>query len=405
MKKSYLIVLMLTVLMSAFTSCKNDDNDIGTVFTIKISPDYSPDPAEADYFFASDSLGNVLDTKLIEIGKDVNLTINKPLNKINLTLCRLFKTEAQEAHTISTFLNVPIDQSINFASIAKGPPAPIGSAKITISNFTGIINSLIISNGYDNDAALNGYVNSQELNNKILKTEINLVQNNSEIVLNGLRKSATGYDPVYFSLKGVNTGDDISIDYDNFLAYPKKLEVNLTGFLSGSIMGFKGQEKNEGHWLHTMSNVLSLPFLGYLDGYNNYLTSIASYETKPSVSYTKFGGIPTSINLSKPSVNIISEGLNNFNYSFSEPYTYRRSFWFYDENSNYFSWFVHGEKSNQKVALPEEILNKYNFLPVDKLKYGGSTFTKCIDGSYDGHIKEYFTGDRTNYEFYRYSGF
>lgn len=402
MKKIYLPILKFIASLLLLTSCNNDDKEIVRVLTIKISPSYSPNSAEIGYFFVSDSLGAVLDTKKIEAGQDVKLSINKPLDKVNLTLCRLFKTETQEDNTFSTFLNVPIsDQPIDFAVIV--PPTPIGSAKITISNYTGLTNSLIVSNGFDNTSTLNGFVKPEELNNKILTTEVGLIQNNSEIVLTGLRKSNTsGYDKVYFSVKGVNINDNIEIDYNNFMSYSKKLDVNFTGTLSGSIMGFKGSNKDRGHWLFTTSFVSSLTYLGYLDGYDNYLTSLGSYKTNMSSSYSKFGSLPSSITFSEPTLNVTSKDINNFNFVFSEPYTFRTSSWFYSENNNYFSWYVRGEKLGQKIKLPEEILSKYNFLKIENLEYVGSTFTICKEGSYAGKIKEFFSGERINLELYQY---
>ncbi len=385
-------------------ACADNGDEIQSHLTINVGPDYTPrSEFDTGYFFISDDLGNVLDVKPIEAGKELKLVTSKLLNRVNLTLCRLSKSPSQESHVLSTFLSLPTNsEPINFKATDFQFSNPIGSAKITVTNFSGSASSVVISNGQDWYLNRNEHATSMVADGSQLVTEIKLFENNSEIIICSLK----GSEPVYRRLTGVKPGENISVDHNDFLTYSNRIGLNLTTPSSSSIMGFKQGNLKRGHWVFSRSNALSLPFLGYLDGFDNYLTNLSFGIPNGSVIYSKLGSLPTSIDLTAPTLNISSKDINNFEFKYSHGYSYRVSIWRYgdltDPNQNTFDWFVRGDQPDQKVNLPEEFLTKYNFLQVDKLEYSQSRFVRCTGCSYNSFVKEFFSGEKDKFERYEY---
>lgn len=395
---------LLIVVPIVYFSCTNNTDEIKSSVTIIVDSNLLTGDPEELYFFISNDQGDVLDTKKVEANNETKLSTNAALDHVSLTLCRMNKTAIQENHVFSTFLNIPTNgEPINFIKGKFTLGIPVGSAKISIENYTSSANSIVFSNGHDKYTALNTFISSKVLTGTTLITEITLLEDNSEIVICATKSS----DPVYLKLTGVKPNDDISVNFNDFLNYSEKIDLNLTTQSSSSLMGFKNGSTERGHFLFVRSNVLSLPYLGYLNGYDSYYSALTSITSNGAISYEKLGSLPSAINFTQPSLTVFAQEINNFNFSLSESYTYRVSIWSHldtsSPNVNTFDWFVRGDTGQQKLSIPQELLDKYSFLQMDKLEYKSTRVIKCVDCSYESFVKEFFSTQRENHEFYEYT--
>ena len=379
-------------------SCSEEEKGENSTVTINVDLTNSPlSPTGKLFYFISDLSGTVLDVKEATNGGRITLSTGKIIETVNLTQCRLSKTDIQENYTLSTFLNIPTNKG-DIISASLAYPTPVGTAVITINNYSGS-GYISFSSGSDRYPNLGGSLKSLTQEGSTIQAEVNLFTSDSRVIIN----SNNGVDQLYFELQNIQANGQVSVDYNNFLPYANKIDLSTQSINNASIVGLQ-ENKIDGHYLFSRTNALSIPYAGYITGYTNYLTSFSI----PSVLYQKLGSIPSSSpNLAKPTLSVSSQDINNFQFTLSEQYTYRMSVWGYSDNStpynNSFFWYVHGDTGEQKLILPAELVEQYPFLQMDKLKYSSSRFTKCIEGSYIDYVSQFFSGERKNFELIQYS--
>lgn len=393
--------LFLGLLLLALTTCTDQPAEPKqATLVIEVSSDFPIQESQIDYVFINDSLGNFLDLEKVVPNTKIELKAPESIKRVSLTYAQLSKTSTQESHFLSTFLRIPMNGDPLKLSVPAFPPT-IGSVKVTISNYPGTGNPMVLSVGNDALGTFNTTVSNSSFSNGTYSADLGIIQPNSELVINATRN----YEQVYKVVSGLNANDVLNLNFDDFTPYTDKLELNTTPTMAATVVGFKGENTLRGYTLCMIYAGALTTSLGYLPGYDNYMTNVVTTQTKSSIKYSRLGTKPTVITMPDLAVNVTDNQLSSFSYEASAPPTFRIARWFFSDSApNYFNWLVYGEGNNQKVQIPEELSSKYSYLKADLPKYASSTYIRCISGcSYMGRVREFFTKKRENLEYHEYA--
>lgn len=246
---------------------------------------------------------------------------------------------------------------------------------LSLDNIPGVDRYLLSALNYDE---FGEYLNQNV--SKYDKTDITLNDYDDYLL------SFTGLDKIqkYLFIETNPLEPEILIDYGNFKNYDVIIETNLpqNSYLFYNTRCFEDSEFNRGF---SMSNYNSydspnISRIGYIEGYENYITWFGISMSDYRYYYTKYGTKPTAINIpDKPVLNVTNTSIKNFSYNTTFDYQWRRSNWNFnnyndaerDQIINIF-WSVYAEANNTELIIgemPPEILNKYPSLSIEKIDY------------------------------------
>jgi hypothetical protein len=221
--------------------------------------------------------------------------------------------------------------------------------------------------------------------------------------------------PVHQWLNNVKPGEAIAVDFNSFLP-SKTITINKQIF-AGSVKTMSGSNFATSYIFSDLyarqisksSDLTLLPKLGYLDGFEKYLTSVILNEHRATsnVEYSKAGAVPESINLPDFTYSISSDELYGISAQFSNEYEHKYAYFTQsDQTKTWINWTLNtGNNEEFKTpTIPAEIQQAYPMLRVDGVKLDFIVYYHWPDGyTYMNYMKDKLAFSRRDvYEEFRY---
>lgn len=198
---------------------------------------------------------------------------------------------------------------------------------------------------------------------------------------------------------------DISVDYSQFKSFDHYINVNLPPHNDYylNVAAFEDDDpfwNFGGYWLHDIlgpldTEISTTPLVfGYLDSFTRYRTTFVLQMEGYDYNIAQYGERLEELTIpDKPSLSIIDPSRNTFKFEVDIDYISANHGWNHNEGSNetndYTStgWGFFSEKGVDPIIgdLPDEILEKYPTMGIDKLEYSSTRLNLPIEQS------EYFS--------------
>ena len=307
-------------------------------------------------------------------------------------------------HQVTSYFGVPVGSTYLVAESEPNQttyPDTLGRASLQLNNYYESNEPLFTIGFSDSYNSFNNWLDRANAvyDGSTLKADMILRESPIDIFISAY----DGPEPVYKWLRNVEVGDDIVIDFEQFLPQ-KKVPINkpvTNAYIQGQIepqLGGRGYELSRSEY-RSMSDTYApseIIELGYVDGfeyYDTYAQAGPIYCCQPheGVTYHKLGSsVPESINLPDYEFVLNNGNLFELNYSFDRSFS-QVNYYFADQGMNStFNWFIRVPDGIDLVvpAIPLEITAKYPFLDRDELSLSFVRFTEYLDGySYQRFIR------------------
>lgn len=402
--KKVLFLIPITLLVFAF-SC-NKDEDKTTLLTVAVEEN-AVGPNEEKWIIISDRAGNYLDQKQCFNGQTLSLTSDKVLSTIDMTVFS-YNTGSLSVSYLSTLLGIASNQALTLTNASSSRPSPGSEGKVSFE----IINydepqapeeNLSFVNGWDNPGF--SYL-SFESSGSTFVAEIRLYSGLNEILITGFRNG----ERVYHLEKDMEDGINITLDWADFQPYSEIFEIpagfNQESYTVGNRNDFSYLlSRNHNDLLQeTYTNV------GYVEGYESYLTKYSGVAGSTLVTYFKRGEKAGNIDFPTFSKSMASTSIGNLMFETSVDYTYKSAQWLYSDNDQAgVSWVVFGSKqANLAIkGIPSEVSKRYPNMKLQDFNLFDFTLTQRLDDFSYEDLASNFMGNVTkeDFEYILYTGY
>ncbi|MGB3142761.1 MAG: hypothetical protein WBB24_01525 [Maribacter sp.] len=367
-------------------------------FTLKIPEDYFTSEFEG-WVIAHDHDGQILNYRKLE--NNSSFSFEKPKLKYKysqeITLLTVFKNNGNTYHNLNTYTFV---QDSAIWELTKETISDYSSERgQEIGKFTMNVIDLIspaiykITNKNGTPSFLSGSTTFNNGSTNIFFDEIPLYEENNYL-FSLYDSSGT---PSYMLLENLTDGTNITFNQSQMRFFDNTVSLGIPegGEYFLSVLGYEAdQQLNESNG-YVLS--LILPFdrdkissnqieVGYLNRFENYITTFNYSNDKFYYSYKKFGEAPTHFglgNLERWNLEIMNESITDFQFNGPSQNLYNRKQHSWNTSSGIRDveysqtvWTVYkGIDDYHKIGeIPEEILNSYPNLDIKNINYGSSTF-------------------------------
>ncbi len=206
----------------------------------------------------------------------------------------------------------------------------------------------------------------------------------------------------YLFFGGEESNPNLEFDYNDFLEFDNLIETNLpsNSYLFTVSRGYQNATALGRGYEMTVELDFGQPVLsqlGYISGFESYSTNFQITLDDYSYGYLDVGQIPTQIVIrDRPMFSVTNPSLNEFKFETNQEYKWSESLWEYSnrpENITYSvtRWSILNAKGLYSTigSLPEEIVNKYPSLEIQKLSYN-KTVLNITDETYQDFIDRSF---------------
>ncbi|MBU2948144.1 hypothetical protein [Zobellia uliginosa] len=190
--------------------------------------------------------------------------------------------------------------------------------------------------------------------------------------------------PKYTFFEISDDSKNITLDYTEFTDYDQVLETTLpeNTYLFSVSKGYDNSERSGRGYEMVVEIDFDNPEIsriGYISGFKSYLTQFnLTMKNNYTYRYSELSELPLEqiTILEKPNFSIIENSLYNFEFSTDISYLTTSSIWRSEEASseifnNYTSWRINSSNTSSHLLgeIPEELINLYPKLNLEKLKY------------------------------------
>jgi hypothetical protein len=398
------------LVISALCSCSKKDSSPASTsaLTVTVTDDFmkslAVDTADCWLFISSKS-GQVLDSHEITTSGTYNFVSTSTDDSVSLTKFLHQPQSGSSNFNVSSFF-VKRNSTISFDQATERAtqiPDVTGSATITITDFelpNNVLDYLIITDGYSNIKMGTVGTNSAEVPLRADTSSFLIISYNA------------ANQPVYSWAHNVKNGDHITIDFPNFLPFPKTFYTpEYDNYLVADLYGYYNRQvgfpQASGY---IMANIfLPIPSLhpvcGYLEGFDSYEMQVSNGTS----SYNKLGTLNTSFTLPSRNITVTGADFQNPVISTEGAFTYCDHMWQTSLPDSYtIRWYLYsapGVALPKIMSLPPAIQAKYQAVDITKLVYAHSTYYDYVDGyTYAQSLNDRLTGtQRSTYEFYTWN--
>ena len=217
--------------------------------------------------------------------------------------------------------------------------------------------------------------------------------------------------PKYTFFEISDDSKDITLDYTKFIDYDQVLETTLpeNTYLVAVSKGFDNEEASGRGYEMTVEIDFKSPKIsriGYISGFKSYLTQFnLTLKNNYAYRFSELSKLPLEqiTILEKPNFSIVQDSLYNFEFSTDISYLTTSSVWRSEEASsetfnNLTSWIISSANTSSHLlgSVPEELINLYPKLNLEKLKYSETSLD--IQGKdYEAVLNDLSNPDDTTY--------
>ena len=417
MKKIFLISIILIAACSKDSTVEEPNGNLENpteepsqisreiYFTYNSNPPTNPQEDSENWVVVHNSKGEILNYRKYEIGDDFSFEsrTDSITPKISVTYITINKSSDVEDYQINTTTDLEkgFIQNINFFPSEIENPIEEGQFDITIKNIPlredpGFSNIKISSEIGRLGGTATGTVYPNGMRDMTLSNIpkydgleeyfIAIIDENNNLK----------FYPVYNS--GV---EDLELDYQTQFVLPdKEISFNLPPHESFylNVAGFReNQDFGEYYEGALFSEVISSidtdistnPLrIGYSNHFPKFRTQFSIRFSDYSYYIGKYGSALEAINIpEKPNFVILDNSIQNFSYEVELDFNSANHTWRYTDSSTpnlritaYWSISNPVENANVIGTIPNEILEEYPNLSINKLEYDSTTFTFQVPG-------------------------
>jgi hypothetical protein len=381
MKRSLNLCGMMFCCTLLFSTCDREEAPDVPFLTVDMTG-----TEEGKWIFATNEKGELLDIVRADL---TNRTVrqfktNKRYSSVDLSFVSIHRD--LQTGTVygygTTYRNIPTTITVNAGSPpvtnTTGQTVLIGTAKITVNNYTGSRADVIVSTKRGIVSWDDVIVSGQQI------VVSNDVFNNSHYVIISSWRDGI---PVYYRqpLEAGNT--TVEVDFNSFIPMENVLALSQSQTFDIAGLDASGSRMPVSFlWKH--SNDGSAPVnIGTIPGFTRYLSSLR----KPGQTYLRLGAaITASVNPEQKfidyTLDVTDSNIKSFSLNFSSDYDYKVAYPFSEIGSVSLSWGVYASANDEARMLfdiPNEIISANpEFANYSIPEQGSVTIYKSLNGSY-----------------------
>lgn len=431
MRGRFLAKLLIMLPFFFSISCEQEEVKV-ELLKVTIEPGYfdMTNRNGTQWILVSDASGNTLDFKEVKESDTELVFFGRSATELTLTILsyNFFDNQgsvSRKQYYAESTMGLSLGESVLLKRPDYYTSAPIPEV-IAKPSFT--------LNGYSDSKDINGSFHFSdgyiccystllyptiEYTPPVFKANFNLRKNPGDLLVVTYRDGI----PVHKWIRDIDPSTSVNLDFSSFEStklIPINKPVEMGEVRSVVLSDYEG-DISKGHILSSINNrqfssssaASNTYQLGYLDGFDKYFVNvyektISCCPNESNVSYTKLGTIPKEINLPNNSFQLVNGMMTQFNYSFTNDYTYKNGFFESKKVAELgISWSITSGKGMALVppTIPQELLKLHPDLKTEALSLTIINFYHELDGySYRQKIDDTFTGKRRSaYETIGYS--
>lgn len=398
-----LLIFLFSSLLILGTGCDKDSNDF-PLLTVIVQENAVANGQEK-WVIITDTQDNELAQGACANGQQFTLMGEEAPEQINVSVFSYDKA-GQFGSYYGTVLNVQTGETIYIRSSQSLPQfESIGSATVEISNYTDPGDprqNLFFINGIDNP---NFHLNSLEKSGTTVTASVKLYTELKEILITSIRENKR----VYHNITDLSPGDHLEIDWNVFKEFEHYTEVPEAFTDIKYTVGYRDEYSYTLAFVSPPLPGSSTP-IGYIDGYESYLTGLFGHVDATSVSYFKRGEMVEQLELPAFTREVINSNIESFDFTTSIDYTYKSNQWLYSPpgGGSGLSWGMVGDKASELTVhrIPGKVQERFKDLKLEDLNLFDFSLTQRLDGyTYEDLVEDRFgpeDSEPAEYEYFTY---
>lgn len=385
------------------TGCDKDSNDF-PLLTVIVQENAVANGQEK-WVIITDTQDNELAQGPCANGQQFTLTGEEAPEQINVSVFSYDKAGQSDSY-YSTVLNVQTGETIYIRPSQSLPQfESIGSATVEIGNYTDPGDpreSLFFINGIDNP---NFHLNSLEKSGTTVTASVKLYAELRETLITSIRENKR----VYHNITDLSPDDHLEIDWTDFQEFEHYAEVPEAFTDVRYTVGFRDDYHYTMTFISPPLPGSSIP-IGYIDGYESYLTGLFGSSAGTNISYFKRGEMVEELELPDFMREIISRDIETFDFTTSIDYAYQSNQWLYSPpgGGSGLSWGIVGDNASELTVhrIPGKVQERFKDLKLEDLNLFDFSLTQRLDGyTFENLIEDRFgpeDSEAAEYEYFTY---